>query len=226
MRKFARLALILIPVLALSYQLSAQNNFFSATKEGDIPAARGQRLIIPDAYKLSSLNVTAARNFLWSLPTELKIKDHTASPEIITLPMPDGNTARFKIWESSIMAPELAAKFPGIKTFAGQGIDDPTATIRLDWTVRGFHAMILSDINGNVFIDPYRQADIENYTIYYKKDLSYNKNFFELPIEETIPAPGDTQSREMAGPCVGTALRTYRLALACTNEYATAVSSR
>ena len=41
MRKFDRFAVMLIPVLALSFQLSAQNNFFSSTKEGDIPAARG-----------------------------------------------------------------------------------------------------------------------------------------------------------------------------------------
>lgn len=223
MRKFARFFVILIPVFALSYQLSAQNNFFTSAREADIPAARGQRLIIPDAYKLASLDATGMQHFLWSLPTEQKVKENTGTPEIITLPMPDGKTARFKIWESSIMAPELAAKFPGIKTFGGQGIDDPTATIRLDWTVRGFHAMILSDLTGNVFIDPYRQADTDNYTIYYKKDLAYHKNFFEYPIPETIPVPGNTQARELAGPCVGTALRTYRLALACTNEYAAAV---
>src|SRR3982750_4698236 len=98
MRKFTRLALILIPLLALSYQLSAQNNFFSSTRETDIPAARGQRLIIPGAYKLASLNVTGIKNFLWLLPTEQKINNHTGIPEIITLPMPGGNTARFKIW--------------------------------------------------------------------------------------------------------------------------------
>lgn len=223
MRKFTRLVLILIPVFALSFQVSAQHSFFSSAKEADIPAARGLREIIPNAYKTASLDITGMKNFLWSLPAEQKINNHTSNPEIITLPMPDGKTARFRIWESSIMAPELAAKFPGIKTFAGQGIDDPTATIRLDWTVRGFHAMILSDITGSIFIDPYRQADLENYTVYYKKDLSYNKNFFEHFIPEAEPSAGNTQAREMAGPCVGTALRTYRLALACTNEYAAAV---
>jgi hypothetical protein len=129
MRKFTRLALILIPVLALSFQLTAQNNFFSSKREADIPAARGQRVIIPGTYKLASLDITGIQRFLWSLPTEQKIMDRTSLPEIITLPMPDGNTAKFKIWESAIMAPALAAQFPGIKTFAGQGIDDPTATM-------------------------------------------------------------------------------------------------
>src|SRR4029077_10524822 len=107
------------------------------------------------------------------------------------------------------------AKFSGIKTFTGQGIDDPTATIRIDWTARGFHAMVLSDIKGNVFIDPYREGDLNNYTIYFKKDLAYTKNFFEENYPQVDAITG-IQAREQAGPCVGTQLRTYRLALACT----------
>ena len=42
------------------------------------------------------------------------------------------------------MAPELAALHPDIHTWAGHGIDDPTATIHADLSPLGFHASVRS----------------------------------------------------------------------------------
>ena len=105
------------------------------------------------------------------------------SPAVIALPMPDGSVARFAIAETQVMAPELAAKFPEIRTWAGQGLDDPAATVRLDWTPQGFHAMILSAAAGRVFIDPYSRDDTLLYISYFTRDhLSPGRGgFYELP---------------------------------------------
>lgn len=84
------------------------------------------------------------------------------SDVIITLPMPDRRLARFRVAESSMLAPELAADHPEIRTYLGQGVDDRTATVRFGWTQKGFHALVLG-VTGDVYIDPYSPATTEYY---------------------------------------------------------------
>jgi len=90
----------------------------------------------------------ALRTFLSSVPQQ-----HSGQSLEIQLPMPDGNLDRFSIQESSIMAPELAGKFPQIKSYKVRGIDDPTASGRVDMSPKGFRGMIYTS-QGRVFIDP------------------------------------------------------------------------
>jgi len=134
--------------------------------------------------------------------------------------MPDGRNAAFRVWESSIQEPGLEAQFPEIRTFNGQGIDDPYATIRMDFNPYfGFHAQILS-ILGNVYIDPYSRGNIVDYVSYFGNE--YFRDFpFDCRFEnsETAAKPGEVQ----AVACRGQFLKTFRLAVACTGEYAQAV---
>src|SRR6185369_960845 len=88
---------------------------------------------------------------------------------VLALPMPDGSLQRFSIQASSIMEPALAARFPEITTYIGQGLDDRAATARLDRTPLGFHAQILSP-NGRVFVDPYIANDSQIYVSYFTRD--------------------------------------------------------
>ena len=140
----------------------------------------------------------------------------------IELPMPDGTLARFTIVEAPVMADELAAKFPEIKTYAGQGIDDPSATVRLDFSPSGFHAQILSP-NGAVYVDPAYRGDANLHVSYYKRDNVKAFNDFACLAEAgaAVVNKGDSAGSGAANKTQsGASLRTYRLAVACTGEYA------
>lgn len=92
--------------------------------------------------------------------------DRTAPGVVLELPMPDGAFQRFRVKESPTLAPELAAAFPDIRTYAGQGLDDPAATTRFGWTAAGFHAIILTGTSGNVFIDTWASGTTDVYLSY------------------------------------------------------------
>jgi hypothetical protein len=139
------------------------------------------------------------------------------NPVVVWLPMPDGSFGRFNVVESPIMEPGLAAQFPDIKTYLGQGIDDPAATVRFDITPLGFHSQILSP-SGAVYVDPYSRGDTTLYSAYYKRDYTKQADGWQCLFNENQNRPTQLQG----GPDVpsGDQLRTYRLACACTGEYA------
>ncbi len=222
MNKLYRPILTIFFLVAVTFSLFAQNNFFTDAGENSKPQTTGQRVITPEKFRTSVLSIQGMTNFLMSLPSEKNVLNHNQAP-IIELPMPNGTIAKFHVWESSIMEPGLAAKFPEIKTFAGQGIDDPYSTIRFDYNPYfGFHAQILS-VKGDTYIDPYAKGDINFYSSYYTNDNKRNPSFICYSPDSLTPSP-NISARTQA-TCRGTQLYTYRLALACTGEYAAAVCS-
>lgn len=139
-------------------------------------------------------------------------------PLVVTLPLPDGSFARFAVEEAPMMEAALAAKYPRIKTYRGRGLDDPHATVRFDWTPRGFHAQVLSP-RGAVYIDPMWRDDTTLYAVYFKRDYRRAGAGFEC-LTRTERGPRDVDPPAGAIASGGTqVLRKYRLACAATGEY-------
>lgn len=186
-----------------------------------VPADLPSLIRIND-FKIATLDSPAIRDQLSNAPAELT---HPAlESSILSIPKPDGKMERFSIFASSIMEPELAARFPEIQTYAGQGIDNPASTIQLDMTPQGFHAQVISP-SGTYYVDPYSNITSDFYAVYSKGTAKVDTGFREFEADlpglkgdgssngNVVSNGGSVQSRS------GTHLRTYRLAVAATGEY-------
>lgn len=205
----------------------------------DVAARAVSDLHLSD-YTAFAMNEAAVRQTLGAAAPEAagNFSIDTAS---ITLLDPDGKPERFAIYETQIMAPELAAQFPSIKTYVGQGIDDPTAVAQLDLTPEGFHAQVLSE-NGRWYIDPYFHLNDDYYASYYAtaarpsesslasiqsemndlRDHASTASQHEDAADATVRIAPNQEAASASSPVAGrsgTQLRTYRAAIAATGEY-------
>jgi len=160
----------------LGFQASSQS-YWSDTS---LPF-RTNQLINPSAYRGLQLNVQELETLVQDAPLASNVAARNSS-KIISIPMPDGTTEHFSFSESVVMAPELQARYPFIRTYVGQGIENPTSILRFDITQKGFHGMILSE-KGSVYIDPLSLTDTEFYMSYTREAFyeTTTKVFNELP---------------------------------------------
>ena len=211
------LSLCIMPSVAIAQDLGDQlwndidDTFLKTITERDI---------VPQRYRAVALDADALGQVLAAAPHE-NGTDLTKAPgtdeTILSLPLPDGGFGRFSLVETQLMAPGLAAKFPQIKTYRGQGIDDPNATARFDRTPAGFHAMILSPA-GSIYIDPYSRDHDDHYISYWARDATRSDQTFTCGVNEQ--SPSDLVARYRASKELsGETLRTYRTVVAATGEY-------
>ncbi|MDX2134435.1 MAG: M12 family metallo-peptidase [Saprospiraceae bacterium] len=178
---------------------------------------KGERRIVPQKERVVQLDLDGLG--MWLHRTPQRVSASTEALPVLTLPMPGGGFQRFHLAESPVMAPDLQAHFPESRTYTGTGIDEPGALLKCDLTPWGFHAMILRPGGDAVFIDPYVHGGTTFYTVYDKKDYALSDALpavCETPDNwnELTPTQGQKAAQ---GDCL---LRRYRLALACTGEYA------
>jgi uncharacterized protein (TIGR03437 family) len=173
----------------------------------------------PRFYRALTFNENAQRKLLRRAPMEFS-RAAERNPVVMTLPMPDGKLARFRVEESPVMAPRLAALFPEIKTYRGRGLDDPTATARFDITPAGFHAIVLS-AKGTVIIEPEKGGRAGQYVSYEQHDALRNAGPSECLVSNATQSLGQPLLHSFYAtlPTTGATLRTYRLAVAATAEY-------
>jgi subtilisin-like proprotein convertase family protein len=204
----------------------ANPNPWLDTPESRFATQDDVRQIIPKKYRSLTLDLEQLKAALDEAPMRFS-PEAEAYQATLTIPMPDGSMQAFQVVEAPVMHPDLAARYPYMRSFAGWSKTDGTAYLRCGYTQKGFHAMILSAGHSTVYIDRFREGDDRHYISYFKKDYR-NPHQFECLVEEAKANPevsGQVPQSEIGnskslvvGDCQH---RNYALALACTGEYAT-----
>ena len=197
-------------------------NLWELVNESTIQNLNEERWIIPQEFSTLQLKKSDFATLLSQAPLRGNVNGESIT---MAIAMPKGEIQKFSVVESPIMHPDLAAKFPSIKTYYGKGIDDSQASIYIDITHKGFHAMILSPA-GTVFIDPYFRDNDELYVVYYKRDFVSEKNIewsCNVLNEEALAT--DEQNIKDKPVTLNktrmetTQMRTHRIAIAANGEY-------
>lgn len=174
-------------------------------------------------YHEADLDIRQLQREISEVGSEGNLREDTPGTAEIELPMPNGDFARFRIRESAMMTPELAADRPYIKSYLGQGIDDPTAAIRFSVTPSGLSA-IIKGIDGVTHIRG-RETTLSNseYIAFYDHDVITDQPYecLSQDMQDPVDAPGASLPGLSANSCfaLGNEIREYEVALTCTGQF-------
>lgn len=162
-------------------------------------------------------SLAKADYYTFNLTTLLKT---VQKEQKIELPNLSGETDKFTLVDSKTLSPALQSQFPALLSFAGKSVNNPNLSLRLDFNEKGLFAWIKSPTE-SYFI---HSLDDKNELILfdessYKAAYKYTYNELEpRKLREAISTPKLKTRRALKAN--GEKMRTYRLAVSCTGEYA------
>jgi subtilisin-like proprotein convertase family protein len=162
-----------------------------------------------------SLNKVGLINALENTPFRFS---SAKSTKVIQFPDSQGNLESFTMFQTEVMSPALASKFPDIKTYVGVSQNNPSKILNLTITPIGVYVMIQNN-GDSVFINPLSYQG--NTYMLFNKSQAYTDhlNAVACEVESTMGSENSTGSytNDLVD---NTTLKRFRLALACTGEYA------
>lgn len=136
----------------------------------------------------------------------------------ISIPNSAGVMEKFRVWESSNFEPELQAKYPDIRAYAGIGITDTRASVNFSLSPKGVQSMVLRADSGSEFIEV-SPEDSSLYFVFSSKNRDQGNLPFVCQTEDVMV---NKQLLNKTAKVVASnkVFKTLRLALSCTGEYA------
>ena len=209
MKKQLQFTICAILIFSSSF---GQGSLWNKTSENRVRnLSKMERASMPKEYQLFSLDFDNLKERLQEAPSE----NSGSSNLIIEFPNQNGEYTSYKIFYAPIMEAGLANRYPDIKSYIGISVDG-TSSIRFSTTIFGLHVIALTGKSGTYYIDTYTK-NLENYIVYARSNISSN-NAFSCLVKEDELAPRLLETNAVLAN--DGKFRQYRLAMACTIEYA------
>lgn len=207
------LTVLLSALLFVFSDLQAQN-FWTAENPDAVTNVREIRYELPVKFRVFKLDLEEIKTALQTAP--MRGVEGSGEEVILAFPTASGNFRNYRIIEAPVFDAELSALYPEIKSYAGQGIENPTEVIRFSLSPKGLKSMLLSSEHGYEFIEPYSE-DYKHYFVYRRADRAQTETDFECEVKHTASEAieqGGAKNNADDG-----VLRTYRLAVSTNGEY-------
>jgi len=202
MRKYLFLSVFALPLLGFSQWTKTEDSGRKVREE--FTGLQTKQLFSLDKELLASQLKNAPLKFSGEAGTE------------IIMPNAKGELEKFRVWEYSNFTPELQAKFPGIKSYVGIGITDPTAYLRFSISNIGLSSTTLRS-GGSDFVESYSSED--NVYVSYEsgsKMRNEKDEFLCSTINDMVDNP---QQAPDAGKSNNKVMKTFRAAISAQAEY-------
>ncbi|WP_420321277.1 reprolysin-like metallopeptidase [Flagellimonas sp.] len=192
-------------------------------------AQQGYWQPIPKKSNFKSVSVADMKKAaaVFSLDDALFSKEVISAPNIkgnkriVYLPSSNGKMTAFQLKETSVLHPDLAKKYPNIKSFTGQSLDGKYR-VKLSSSHKGLQSMIV-DLNNHetTFMEPLLNKK-GTYVVYNKE--AHGKIGFECgteKLQQNLEKKLNQSTGKTIVPLVGDQLlRKFRIAVSTTGEYA------
>ncbi|MDP5231737.1 MAG: M12 family metallo-peptidase, partial [Cellulophaga sp.] len=166
--------------------------------------------------KLSVQNAKVFRLEEAQFKAQLSNKAATSKKEkLVFFPDESGKMTEFSVQENTIFSPELAAKYPEIKSYKGVSLEDPNKSIRFSVSQNGIQSMLV-DKNSDQTTFMQKTANGSAYILYARNGLDAVDKAFVCETQETFLKSSSTSRTRIVTSQV---LKKFRVAISATGEY-------
>ncbi len=210
--KIKLLSLALLSITGLS--IEAKTIVWTPSSNNEVTFVQKVKDVdVPKTSLIYHIDFNAFKSSLINAPLRGKSNAKTSNV-IVSFPNAKGELEQYRIEEAPIMHPDLAARYPEIKSYVGYGVNTPSKIRFSTSPQKGLSGMILG-VGTTVFIEPYT-ADFNYYAIYTRNDDNRIKTFEclteDFPHQKVKSKSSDKNANDQT-------LRTFELAMSATGEF-------